>query len=342
MIDFPARFDELFMLLCREYNLTESDRDSVDVLCTLLACPAGLQPARFIIETDWLSRECSLAWFALGLFVPRALGSLQCQRTREACFTLDTWEIQAKQAGTALMFVEPEYRKPRVWTAVKSGSQFRLSHRLTDCLRLRVNSPRSLGVVEFGAAAQARHAKLSSLARQVLESQFRAESQEIIAQIAPPSGFGFFCELAQKLAREGVDWAWLTNSVLSFVVRRAWLYDRQIDGSDWRLAGVLLRDQVPAWTCGLLNGMLEKQTEDINWPGKVREKWVQAVGAEAAEAGRETIATEISRLFRAGLLERRPAGGGYRVLKGFGVHLRQLLNGQAFCEHTRVIGGLRR
>lgn len=335
MIDFAARFDDLFDLLRNEHGLAEDERPGLEVLCAASVIPRVLSPSPWLVlETDWLSRTTRDAWFSLGgELVPHALGVLQAMRTRTAVYTLDEWIAEECGSGRPLVFVEPEWRRPRVWTAVRSGSQFRLGQRLYETLRVRVKSPRTLSVLSATTAAEARRARLRHAAREVLRSDFRVDNLPAVNESELPRDFAYWCELTMKLARQGTDWSWLTNAVLAIARRRAYLFGREkVNPQDWELAGKMLSWQAPVWTAGMLRKFIGK-TRGI-FPGALRKQtWIDAVGQEAAQAGRVVVRREFERLRSCGVIQKVEGGvywSEYRLAEQDQPLIERLLDGRAF------------
>ena len=338
-IDFAARLDDLYSFLNREYSVgaEEADQDAIDVLLAAqMSIPRQAVSPPIIIETDWLSRDCSTAWFAFGgAIIPRAVGILQERRARESAKRLDEWTAESAARGLPVVFVDPEWRTPRRWPNVRSGAGFNVGRCFQDCLRVRARSPKSLGILAVDPyGADARAAKLNHLCKQVVACQFR-NSVSISPRLVVPKYYAYYCEIALKLCQghpAGASWEWLTNTIARFAVRNAWLYGREETGeADWALAGRLLAWQVPIWTAGLLRQFAAGPIANAKlFPSRA---WRSYVGPEAAALELKVVKKEIARLAAAGVLQKIAIGAqvprGYES-KEMREAVGRVLDGKAF------------
>ena len=333
VIDFAARLDELYDFLNREYGVgsTDEDRDAIDMIAAAsIIIPGARRSSSLILETDWLSLHCRPAWFAFGgAIVPQAIGQFKRTRIRYASSGIKQMTEEADRAGRPVVFVEPEWRVPRKWTKIRSGSGVSVSEAFQECLHIKVKSPKTLSVLQVDPhGAEARATRLRYLFCQVTESDLRPKQP---ASVVIPPHFAYYCEVALKLvAARGVAWEWLTNAVAGVAMRNAVLYGRtDTNEDDWRIAGRALAWQVAPWTAGLLAAF-----ED-HWiaPYQLRlGGWRERVGPEAGMLELQDVKAEIVRLASAGVLQKVD---GQRFKRGFvdeqtRAAVRRVLAGRAF------------
>ena len=335
MIDFASRLDELYAFLTAEYGVgaTDEERDAIDVLCAAsIPIPGAARSPSLIFETDWLSLSCTPAWFAFGgAIVPHAIGQFKRTRIRYASSGISRMTEEADARGLPVVFVEPEWRTPRRWTKIRSGSGIDVGQALQDCLHVRVRSPKTLSVLQVDPyGAEARATRLRYLFEQVTKSEMRST----IPKVVIPAHFAYYCEIGLKLiqtqGRDGVAWEWLTNALAGVAVRNAFCYAKQeTDGEDWRIASRALAWQVAPWTEGLARAfdrgrIAPRKLNSPNWRG--------AVGDAAGMIELKEVKQEIVRLARAGVLQKVT---GQRFERGFvdeGMQtaVRRVIAGEAF------------
>jgi hypothetical protein len=315
MIDFASRLDELYSFLDQSYSVggdgatTDDDRDAIDILCAaMLHVPGAARSPNIILETDWLSRDCTPSWFAFGgAIIPHALGILQSKRVRYASLDIQDWSIAADKSGVPVVLVDPEWRIPRKWTKIHSGTGFSIGQTFSECLHVRARAPKTLGILQVDIhGAESRATRLRYLFNQVVKSELRPA---IMPGVVIPPHFAYHCEIALKLAqaRDGIAWEWLTNAVAGIAVRNAWLYGRTSVGEDdWRIAGRALAWQVPVWTAGMLARIDDYELPAVTPLALGRTTWRDYVGPEAGMLEIKQVRSEIVRLSRApvGVLKR--------------------------------------
>jgi hypothetical protein len=325
MIDWTGRIDELMDFLIREYSLAAAaaDRPGVELLLSLsIQLPDGQPAPRVILETDWLTRDCTAAWFAFGgKIVPHAIATLNGMRAAQARILTEKWSAEWRPA----VFVDAEWRRPRRWAKCHSGSGYSLSESFQEALRARVRSPKSLSVLSVDSrAAESRAGRLRYLTENIVYSETRGR---LSPRVILPADYGYWCELAIRLARPGVGWEWMVNAVASVAVRHAYIYDRQeTEAEDWRLAARVLAWQAPAWTTGLLERIAEGS---LTRKGVGKPAWRGYVGPAAGELeSQKDLRAELRRLVTNGVIR-----ASFGWIKGEGTDWEntiRLLRGEAF------------
>ena len=220
MNPYPERIQELHDHLRGVWS--QRDTQATEILLAALL-PASLTRMRrpwLIVETDYLSRDTSGAWFSFGqpeyvqarsLGTPRSMRARDCRQWSDNVLAEDPLD----QPG---VFVDAEWRvlpnKSKSATAI--ASYYAL---LARCVHLRVAQPKSGIGVRTMNAREADRLELARLARRVLDSQHRSSiahstpSGVLLASGTPPQSLYYWSELVQKLAPAQVDWECLTGSI---------------------------------------------------------------------------------------------------------------------------------
>ena len=316
MNPYPERIQELHDHLRGVWS--QRDTQATEILLAALL-PASLTRMRrpwLIVETDWLSRDTSGAWFSFGqpeyvqarsLGTPRSMRARDCRQWSDNVLAEDPLD----QPG---VFVDAEWRvlpnKSKSATAI--ASYYAL---LARCVHLRVAQPKSGIGVRTMNAREADRLELARLARRVLDSQHRSSiahstpsgvllaSQSQCATGTPPQSLYYWSELAQKLAPAQVDWECLTGSIAAVAHGIATLYN---DGRapDWSASERVLRDTVPYAASRLI-------MEASHGPVAARMAHIQPGGVIGSG---ERVTVELQRLEREGVLTKRR--GHHKVLAG--------------------------
>ena len=313
MNPYPERIAELHAHLAAVWS--QRDTQATEILLAALL-PASLTRMRrpwLIVETDYLSRDTSAAWFSLGmpeyvharsLAVPRSVRARDCRQWSDNVLAEDPFD----QPG---VFVDAEWRVlPNRYKCVTAiASYYAL---LARCVHLRVAQPKSDIGVRTMNARESDRLELARLARRVLDSQHRSPvahstPQGVLlagasADTAPQSLY-YWSELVQKLAPAQVEWECLTGSIAAVAHGIATLYN---DGRapDWFAAERGLRDTVPYATTRLI-------LEASHGPVAARMAHIQSGGVTGSG---ERVTVELKRLEREGVLTKRR--GHHKVLAG--------------------------
>src|SRR5665213_1983186 len=312
MNPYPERIAELHAHLAAVWS--QRDTEATEVLLAALL-PASLTRMRrpwIVLETDYLSRDTSNAWFSLGmpeyvharsLAVPRSVRARDCRQWSDNVLAEDPFD----QTG---VFVDAEWRtlpnKSKSVTAI--ASYYAL---LARSVHLRVAQPKSDIGVRTMNARESDRLELARLARRVLDSQHRSPvahstpSGVLLAgrAVTVPQSLYYWCELLQKLAPVQCDWECLTGSFAAVAHGIATLYN---DGRapDWSAAERVLRDTIPYATTRLI-------LESSHGPVAARMAHIQSGGVIGSG---ERVTVELKRLEQEGVLTKRR--GHHKVLAG--------------------------
>ena len=315
MNPYPDRIAELHSHLAAVW----SQRDTVATEILLAALlPASLTRIRrpwLIVETDYLHRDTSAAWFSFGLpdtTHVRSLALARVQRRDPGTQMIEGW-LQERTRDVPGLWVDAEWRR----LAFGGSSWVRERHSvyavlMAMCVRLRVEYPK--GDTGIRQDRDADLQELARLTRRVLDSQYRSSrahgtpqgvplapqaaqaAQAANTQPAQPGSLFYWCELLQRVAPSQSDWDTLTGSLAAIARGISLLY---MDGRapDWAAAERVLRDCVPYATGWLIS-------EAHKSPSAAHATYKKTGGDFASE---ERVAVELRRLHKEGVLLRRQA-----------------------------------
>ena len=245
-IDFHSRVDALADFLATEYRII--DRGAIDILLAAQLPLPHLPFPWIIIETAWDALDTTSAWFTFGGILPcGSLNEMRASRPRVGLDRIRAWREASGMGELSqrpLVFVESSFERPLfIKRTVVEYKPF-----VQQFIRLRTLHPKSgANLVLSANHASAKVEKLKSLTYDVIDCQFR---DPVPAAPAVPIDFLYWCELAYKLNGGGrrVIWETLINQCAQAVIRRAYLYNREVEPADWSVAGRLLADSIPWWT----------------------------------------------------------------------------------------------
>lgn len=233
MIDYSERVEEVAQVLSHEYAV--EDRAAVEILLAArLDC--GLPYPWLIVETPYYRLDPGAAWFAQIYQDAYPLPLLRTMRPRRS-----NVEIQdmLRERERARLFIEPNWELP-----MTTAYQFRMwPYLLQECVRLRTPYPRTL-LVEQRAALL-----LKQAVDRALDSRFREGKAE---PAQPPRSLPYWCELLQRLAPSLRDWDCLLTNLCALAGRRAYLFNRHVDSTDWEAISRVMRDSIPVWSAEIV------------------------------------------------------------------------------------------
>jgi hypothetical protein len=239
MVDWSGYLDDLHQHLNAVYQI--DDAGAVNLLLAALIDVPRTAGCWMILETDWLSRDCSPAWFAFGgTWSPESLGKIRAMRPRQANQLITQWR---EEPAVSRLFVEPDWQQlPRARRISEMPSLVARS------LRVRVKAPRSIGALVLDQREQDRRADaLAELVRRVLEDRIGARPVDP-PRFVQPANFLYHAELLQRLAPWYPDWSELINALASLAIHHAYLFGRdQTAEEDWTAMGRVAADSVPVW-----------------------------------------------------------------------------------------------
>jgi hypothetical protein len=238
-MDWVERVAEVQHHLGSAYQI--SDGEAVEVLLAGLIAVPRTAPVWLIVESNWYSRSCESAWFALGgAWTPNSLGELRSMRPRRAREEINGW---LSEPPTGRLFVEADWeRLPRYGRIPESR------HLLNRSLRVRVKTPRTVGVLAVDARdEERRRARLRALVQGVIEDRIGARSAEPPV-FSPPANWLYHAELLHRASPWYEDWGEMLNALAAVSVHHAYLYGRgETTEADWAIVARVVRDSIPPW-----------------------------------------------------------------------------------------------
>lgn len=332
MNPFPERLAAIHSHLASHYG--QRDTQATEILLAALL-PASLTRMRrpwLILETDYLNRDTSDAWFSLGVPETVQARSLAIPRVmrREPGHEYVEEILRERTRDVPGVFTDAEWRRVhysgRGWTAEARANYYVL---MATCVRLRVEHPKSDYAIRDTAAREAGRRELARLARRVMDTELRArepvDSRDHtvahrtlnafdFAVVNTPGGntpvrdipksFFYWCELLQRMAPVQQDWESLTGALVAIARGVSYLYG---DGRppDWEAAERVYRDTIP-YATGWLMGEAEKS------PVVAKNAYYKSGGEMLT---RERVVLELQRLHREGVLLKRQGHKGLRGSK---------------------------
>jgi hypothetical protein len=309
MNPYPDRIAQLHGHLAARRS--QRDTQATEILLAALL-PQSLTRMRrpwLVLETDYLSRDTSDAWFSLGMPQTVQARSLAIPRVmrRDPGHEYIESILQERSRVVPGVFTDAEWRALQYahggWTKEPRANYHIL---MSMCVRLRVAHPKGDAGVQVEREAD--RLELARLTRRVLDSSHRtprastalAVSAEggVRARDVPKSLF-YWCELLQKVSPAQQDWESLTGSLAAIARGIALLYN---DGRPpaWDASERVLRDSVPYATGWLM-------AEAAKAPAVGRTTYIKSGGDMMSH--RRTV-LELRRLHREGVLLKRQGHKG--------------------------------
>ena len=233
MIDHRERVAEAVNLAASEFGV--KDREAVELLLAA-RIPCGIPYPWIVLETPYYRLDPSGSWFACLFDRITVLPLLRTMRPRAS--NSEIVEI-LRGRETPRLFIEPNWELP---TTVHYNLKM-LPYLTQECVRLKTGYPK-------GALPGYRSVQLLETAVvRVLDTRWRTAQPELPAT---PPPLPYWCELLQKLSPPLRDWESLLGNLCALAGRRAYLFDRRVDSTDWSAVNRLMRDSIPAWTKEML------------------------------------------------------------------------------------------
>lgn len=298
MVNYTERVEELTGFLRQEFGI--DDPQMVEILLGSKLETDKIPYPWLVLETNYYSVLTKDAWFALGDGEgPGRPVVLSVYRTSwpRAC-NVSIEEVLALRHAPRL-FVEPEYEKPSHphWKAYLFG------YLQNQCVHLRGRYPKR-DLVDKQAFQQ-----LRNLTARILDNRFRTVEPTMPKA---PAGLLYWAELLQKLAPNLHDWDTLLRNLYGIAGRRAYLFNREVDPSDWQAVTRCMRDTVPVWTNRIIQQLYFK---DGYW------------NTLKAQYSERTVRTEIERLYGNGVVYRWRSRWRLHDKEETGSDIIHLLNG---------------
>jgi hypothetical protein len=231
MISFEERVEDCWLTVNADYGV--SDRLAIEILLAAqVECP--LPYPWLIVETTYYSLNTEQAWFNLQGAEVIPLPMMRVMHSRKAGDIL----MRVLNEKGPKVFVEPNYTLP-VFTRPRL-----YPYLLQRCSRLRVKNPATVPVNEAGVL------RLREATKRALDTRWRGQPPLTLPD--PPRSLLYWSELLQRLSPSLRDWETLVRSLIALAARRAYLYDRPVDESDWAAVARVMSDSIPYWTTELL------------------------------------------------------------------------------------------
>lgn len=226
------------------------DSEACDILLACLVDPkaTGAPKPWIIVETDWMSRDCTEAWFNFGgLAGAQSLSTARIERAGPAETMLNAW-LASRAHGAAGIYVESEWHR---LAQLSGGSMHRRNASslanayvtlMSSCIRLRTAHPKTAWATQTAARRAADLQELKRLTMQVLDNRYR---EPVPGRDAPaPGAMLYWCELLQRISVMARDWNTVVQGLSQVVRNVCTLYNEPDRSPDWRLAERLVRDAV--------------------------------------------------------------------------------------------------
>jgi hypothetical protein len=238
VIDYEERIDEVMLALNSEYAI--GDRQCVELLLAS-AIPCNLPYPWIILETSYYQLDPIGAWFTSVAGKCLTLPTLRCVRPRTA--NQEVVDI-LQERNMARLFIEPFWEMP-----LNIKHNFEMWPYLTqECLRIRTRHPKTK-LTDLRAELSLRAA-----AGKVWDCRFRTVQPKMPV---PPISLPYFAEILQRLSPDVRSWESLLANLCSLAGRRAYLFNRDVDSTDWDAISRVMNDNIPVWVGILLSHLLE-------------------------------------------------------------------------------------
>jgi hypothetical protein len=229
-MDYAERIEDALLVFNGEFSTADSQAVEI-LLAARVDCP--LPYPWLVLETACYRVDTEGCWFSQIFDQVLSLPILRVSRPRHA-----NQEVQEllRERETARLFIEPNYTLP---TAPKYLFTM-WEYLVQECVRLRVEYPKNK-LTDERSCLMARAA-----VERVMDSRWRAVGSNRLP--TPPSQLYYYTELLQKLNPHLRDWECLLTNLCCLAGRRAYLFNREVDETDWRAVARVMRDSVPVWT----------------------------------------------------------------------------------------------
>jgi hypothetical protein len=293
MIDYSERIDEVCYLLSSEWNM--QDREAVEILLASQLPMARFKYPWLILETQCYSFDMSAAWFNLGGDTAVSLPQFRVKRPRAG--NEDITRVLADRERPAL-FIEPNFEGP-------SNPHYKLvmmPYLTQNCLRVRSRYPKAPPI------RPGRLGVLAAAVKSVMDNRWREPEKD---EGAVP-WLLYYAEILQRLSETQRDWSTLVENLIALAHRRAYLFNRGVDSTDWQAVLRVMRDSVP-----IVTGKIISQFDSVG-------RWHSLRGLYPERF----ISREVKRLLGEGLVYSH--AGRWRLVdpEGLGKDVLALISGQ--------------
>lgn len=273
-----------------------SDRDAVEILlASKLECP--LPYPWIILDTEYYCLNPQGAWFSEIGGQCTVMPYLRNVRPRSANTMI---QEMLKRRDEGRLFIEPSWETP-----VRAHYRFTMyPYLIQECVRLRAKHPKSYLIDERTGL------ELRETVRRVMDSRWRHRSE--IKMPKPPVSLPYYAELLQRLSGSLRSWEALLSNLYALAGRRAYLFNRDVDSTDWQAVARVMRDSVPPWVYAILT----------HFAGRGRLKSLQGKYTHSM------LSQEMKRLLEQGIVYSHKGEWLIRDPDTIGGDILQLLNGQ--------------
>jgi hypothetical protein len=233
-VDYAERVEDVLLCLLGGYGV--NDREAVEILlASRLEC--SLPYPWVVVESSFYGLTFDGSWFD-GI-TPNMLA-------------LAVWRLQRPRNGNNEikdLLRDRDYPRTFLESAWEAPTEHH--HRLVmwpyfmqECVRLRVKHLKK-PLPDEGAAG-----RLRASVNRALDSRWRDPKPLKIAQ--PPPGLTYYCEVLHRISPWQRSWESLLRNLCALAARRAYLFNRDIDKSDWQAVGRVMHDSIPDWITRIL------------------------------------------------------------------------------------------
>lgn len=234
VIDYADRVEEVANILSSEIGFT--DKQAVEILLAS-QMPSIIRPPWLILETDYYRLDMTATWFSL-LTSGEAL-SLPAIRTRRPRLASAEVKEMLSTRTRPRLFVESNWQMPPTVTY-----QFRMwPYLLQECLSLRSAQPKGFPMSERTTLL------LVEAVRRAHDGRFRVPVKQTPP---PPTSLFYYAEILQRLSPRLRDWDTLLRNLSALAGRRAYLFNRDVDSTDWEAVSRVMCDSVPQWVAHIV------------------------------------------------------------------------------------------
>lgn len=233
--DYEDRINDVWLTLNGEFGM--GDREAMEILlASRIDC--DLPYPWMVLEMPYYSLNPEGAWFTyLTGALPIMLPMLRVLRPRAS-----NKEIQQllRDRDVPKTFVESNWELP----SKPHGNLSMWPYLLQECVRVRCEHPkRALPTERAGLI-------LAEAVHRANDSRWREKPP--ITLPTPPVGLHYYAEMLQRLSPGLRSWEALISNLCALAARRAYLFNRDVDSTDWQCVSRVMKDSVPPWVADML------------------------------------------------------------------------------------------
>lgn len=233
MIDYAERVEDAALVARSEFGV--QDTQAVELLLAArIEC--GLPYPWIVLETPFYRLDATGAWFAYLFDKITVMPLLRTMRPRVS--NAEIIEI-LRERDAPRLFVEPNFEVP---SSVHYNFKL-LPFLVQECIRIKTTHPK-IKLTGY------RSGQLLEMAvKGALDNRFRT-----VNAVLPdtPTALPYWCELLQRISPPLRDWEALLQNLCALAGRRAYLFNRRVDSTDWAAVSRVMRDSVPMWVKDIL------------------------------------------------------------------------------------------